>query len=245
MSFNNIFSILKYQKMKNIFFLIIFINFFSLTISAQPADFYTKTWRYKEYSISYRNKTSIMFHKDSVNNLLDYSKIEFKFSNNKTYTSKNGQGKIFNGSWAITTRGDSVFIDSFRYLIVKLDPAEYIIRAYSLQLADTTGRVDTAYSFVKLYPISSTSIQDKLTLAGIKIYPIPTSNMLYIENEENKLSINEIRIVNIYGQIIKTFKSTDKSLFSINTTDWISGIYWVEILDKERKSIGVKKIIKQ
>lgn len=219
--------------------------FVSINCFSQAADFYTKTWRVREYSTLYKNNTTILFHKDSVKNSLDYSKIEWKFAQNNTYTSKTAQGKSYQGTWSIKPNRDSAIVDNIPYLLVRLDADNFITRGYSLQVADSTGKLDTAYIFVKLYPINSTSTEDKLTLAGIKIYPIPTSNMLYIENEENKLSINEIRIVNVYGQIIKTFRSIDKSLFSINTTDWISGIYWVDILDKERKSIGVKKIIKQ
>lgn len=64
------------------------------------------------------------------------------------------------------------------------------------------------------------------------IYPNPTIGMLNFNFKES--SLKNILVLNIYGQVIKTTNTVDKS-FRLDLSDLSSGIYVVEIIEDERK----------
>ncbi|MBL0013405.1 MAG: T9SS type A sorting domain-containing protein [Flavobacterium sp.] len=81
-----------------------------------------------------------------------------------------------------------------------------------------------------------------LSLSQWKLYPNPTSNILHLM-VENTTRINEIRIVNLMGQVVKTItESAPNSNTSIDVSQLKAGTYFVEIFSAVGKT--TKKIIK-
>ena len=83
-----------------------------------------------------------------------------------------------------------------------------------------TGEVDVTVEFIMLSGINSSS------LSKIIIYPNPFTNSISITNAEN---VRTVVITNILGQTIKELKSTSKNVIEIDTKDFPSGIYLVNL----------------
>lgn len=78
-------------------------------------------------------------------------------------------------------------------------------------------------------------------LLGANVYPNPTNSLLHIDFYGN--SIAHIRITDIAGAVIFTL-TTENIENSIDLSGFKSGMYFVEILDKNFSKVTVKKIIK-
>jgi len=78
------------------------------------------------------------------------------------------------------------------------------------------------------------NVNDELTF---KVYPNPTSHQISIFSGE--LTINEIKILDSTGKLIKTIK---QSTNTINVSDLSQGIYFVQILS-DKKTITKKFVI--
>ena len=84
--------------------------------------------------------------------------------------------------------------------------------------------------------LSTSDIENQL---NFKIYPNPTTNFL---NFENKRTITKIQIININGQVIKTFNQLEFVNNKIDIQELENGIYFLKI-NIEDNSI-IKRIIK-
>jgi len=83
-----------------------------------------------------------------------------------------------------------------------------------------------------------------IELADIQVYPNPFHNYITIQNNQQRKKI-DIRIVNIYGQIqyyAKDIYLLDKHTISLEQLK--SGLYFLEINDKTKKTMKKIKIIK-
>jgi len=74
--------------------------------------------------------------------------------------------------------------------------------------------------------IISNSTKELTTNLNIKVYPNPASNKINISSGEN--SKKEILIKNILGKTVYTSTSSEEH-FSIQTENWSSGVYFLEI----------------
>ena len=63
------------------------------------------------------------------------------------------------------------------------------------------------------------------THSEFKLFPVPTRNILNIQND--KIIINEISIYNSIGVNVKQFKDINSTSFSINTSMYSEGLYYV------------------
>jgi hypothetical protein len=75
--------------------------------------------------------------------------------------------------------------------------------------------------------IISNSTKELTTNLNIKVYPNPASNKINIFSGEN--SKKEILIKNILGKTVYT-STTSEEHFSIQTENWCSGVYILEII---------------
>lgn len=75
---------------------------------------------------------------------------------------------------------------------------------------------------------------------GLKIYPNPVNNSVFIEN--NNALFSHVSIINVLGQTVNA-SSLQKGLNTLNTADINSGIYYLVIEGKERKRL--MKIVKE
>lgn len=72
---------------------------------------------------------------------------------------------------------------------------------------------------------------DDFTIASLKIWPNPTTDVLFVETEEN---LNQVRIINTAGALVKHSNSK-----RIDVSDLKSGVYLIEI-----ESLGQRNVLK-
>jgi len=77
---------------------------------------------------------------------------------------------------------------------------------------------------------------------NLSIYPNPVNNTLYIidSNDRTKLEINEIKIIDYMGRVLKSHKLINSS---VHVADLNSGIYIIKLITNDK--ITTKKFIKQ
>ncbi|MGB0863781.1 MAG: T9SS type A sorting domain-containing protein [Saprospiraceae bacterium] len=102
---------------------------------------------------------------------------------------------------------------------------------------DSTGNSTSYILFDNLDLIPRTVSTQNVTSSSIKVYPNPATDYLYIENKED-LGIQEIRILNINGQVIKQFKGKTKQL---NIQDIPAGTYIIQLYTEY--GIATEKIV--
>lgn len=81
--------------------------------------------------------------------------------------------------------------------------------------------------------------EDKFLSQSIQIYPNPTSNVIFI-NFENNIEIKTTYLMNEKGQVIY---ASDNKISSIDLSQYPAGIYFVKFTDKKGK-FSIKKILK-
>lgn len=107
---------------------------------------------------------------------------------------------------------------------------------------DSSGELYVAsLSSGTLYKIIDTSLNtSSFDKASISIYPNPTSDELFVKNENN-IELSSIKITDLTG---KTVAYQNSQLNSINISNLSKGMYFVTIKEKNG-SISTSKIIKQ
>ena len=103
------------------------------------------------------------------------------------------------------------------------------IAAVGIPFESNGGNVKV-YNFTALLSSTDFQLNDNFS-----VYPNPTKNQFQLSTE---ISIDKVEVLNLQGQVIKTFESQD----SYNVNDLSAGIYLVMIHSEEGK--GIKKIIK-
>lgn len=93
-----------------------------------------------------------------------------------------------------------------------------------------------AYGYVQLYDYTAALSTNDFQLNNkFSVYPNPMTNQFQLNTD---ISIEKVEILNLQGQVIKTFESQE--YYNIN--DLSAGIYLVMIHSEEGK--GIKKVIK-
>jgi len=123
------------------------------------------------------------------------------------------------------------------------NPSSVVSTSGEMFLVFTTNGSQTASGW-KAHYITGPSIginKENKEEKQIVIYPNPANNYININNLSNN-EIIELKLFNINGKLVKSIKTSNKNIntIKINTTDLISGIYFIHILKKE--SIITKKI---
>jgi hypothetical protein len=140
--------------MKQTLLTIICITYF-LTVHSQTVLF-NKTWKVRELSTRYQQTKTILYHRDSATNKVNFSKLAMTFKEDGTYKGAlAGDTASKAGVWALSNKLDSVMIDGVNYQLLTLDSESFVAQGYSLQLADTTGKIDTVFNTLALYAVGS------------------------------------------------------------------------------------------
>jgi hypothetical protein len=136
--------------MKQLFITIAAMCTIAIASHAQPAELFSRSWKVQKHVDVLKTQETSLYHKDSVNNVFNYSSLTYGFFNNGTYmvTSDNSSKQ---GTWAINATGDSVIIDTVPFLMTELSPTAFTTRGYSLSTVDGIS-FDSLFSYVTLYP---------------------------------------------------------------------------------------------
>ena len=70
--------------------------------------------------------------------------------------------------------------------------------------------------------------ENQIQTETLKVYPVPASSFVTIEAE----GIQTINIYNIMGQLVKSLSANETSEVRLNVSEWASGMYFVESIDK-------------
>jgi hypothetical protein len=241
-------SILKiYKHMKTIFLLFTCLLFQQYLFS-QDSTFFHDSWKVKEVRTLFHGTAICVFNKDSATHTLDYTNFSIKFKLGGTYSGKSMQGTFYSGTWGMNSNKDTAVIDSVPFRIVTLDLNNFVTRTYSMQVKDTLGNLDTAYSYFSLYRVI-----DILTgtaahvLIDMHVNPVPASTQIHIElNERDAAEIKELRLTSIYGQVLEVI-GIDKNTRTktIDIEQLAPGFYYLTLISPKGDKLGMKKIIKQ
>lgn len=74
---------------------------------------------------------------------------------------------------------------------------------------------------------------EKILLENIRLFPNPTSGKIYINKETKLISLKNILVININGQIIKSLSFEENEMFykyTFNIENLSKGVYWVKII---------------
>jgi hypothetical protein len=91
---------------------------------------------------------------------------------------------------------------------------------------------------------TNVSFSKKTSDCSIKVYPNPTHNYLIIDID-NFLKMNdcEIKIINLYGRQVFQSAIQQKQMFVALSDSIKKGIYFIHIVDRNKNSIDIQRII--
>ena len=92
-----------------------------------------------------------------------------------------------------------------------------------------------------------TAIQEpEAGVLQMKLYPNPSSNLLFADITESKLPYVQLAVNDINGrQISKDTYAAGNNHIGINTQSWQAGNYFVTVSDTKGKTLGSYKVVKQ
>ena len=137
------------------------------------------------------------------------------------------------------SNGDSIFFD---------DPPQDSVYLYndSIQLSSLKiWGLEAGFRKLTIYTGTSTIGIDETEINTIKVYPNPTSDIIYINIGTNQASINTntIKIINNQGQTVFENQVNEKE-FSMNVSEFgATGLYFMQIYDNKQQLVYVRKII--
>lgn len=93
-------------------------------------------------------------------------------------------------------------------------------------------------AFIDNIEFSTVLNNESFQFNGLKVYPNPTNNLIYINNSEN---ISRINILNLSGQVLSN-KIYDSKSITLDVSEYSSGVYFVKITsNNESKTVKVIK----
>ncbi len=114
----------------------------------------------------------------------------------------------------------------------------------TISVLDGSGNIiidatNTTSSTVTVQPCYFVGLENTVVNQGIKIYPNPTSDLLFIESE---YAIKNILITNIYGQ--KVYENFETGLdFKLDLSNFSNNLYHISFTDTNNKRSSSKIII--
>jgi hypothetical protein len=137
------------------------------------------------------------------------------------------------------SNGDSIFFD---------DPPYDSVYLYNDSIQLSSLKIwggEAGFRKLTIYTGASSSDIDGTDINTIKVYPNPTSDIIYINIGTNYASINTytIKIINNQGQTVFENQVNEQE-FSINVSEFdAKGLYFIQIYDNKQQLVYVKKII--
>ncbi len=122
---------------------------------------------------------------------------------------------------------------------------ELVVLTFSDSDGNTLGGGFTSGSTTSAISTASILEPDPQWL-HVKVYPNPTSGLLTVAVQEMKIPQLTLEVYDVNGKIVMTKKHTDATSndITINTSSWVSGIYFLN-LKNNNQVIGTYKIIKE
>lgn len=124
---------------------------------------------------------------------------------------------------------------TFSWTVPDIAEGNYKIGIVSIS-NNTVQAVSSLFSIFKIV----TGIEDEIFSEQIKIYPNPTSETLLVQFPTT-IKIESIRLLNSLGQEVLQTKQKVGETFSLNLSEYPSGVYYLHIISD--KKVAVKKII--
>lgn len=114
----------------------------------------------------------------------------------------------------------------------------------SIALSDSNIFIGTYKHGIWRRPISDIlNVKENKSFNNVEIYPNPTTDKLYIKLKDFSSKEMIVKILNITGQQIKTFKFKHNDVINIDVSDYVKGIYFLQF-QYENKIENRKLIIK-
>ncbi len=202
----------------------------------------------------FMNFTELAASSGAVKNQLDAKEVISIFKNNLDETT------LFDSRYGRQTtseRNNSVQLDLKRSFVVsektngyvkfgskirnqnrKNDNTEWLIRPYL-----TTGTATGQHLGTNIFGFT-TKTADLFDANGVLMYPNPSTNgKLYLAGLE-KEKIQQVEILNINGQSVRTAVTKDMDFLEIDMSKMVSGTYLVTMLN-EKGQVSVRKIVKE
>ena len=89
-------------------------------------------------------------------------------------------------------------------------------------------------------------IEPDAKLLRVNVYPNPSADLFFVDVIESQLDIIKIDIVSIDGKLLSSEKYASwNNHIGINTEKWLSGIYFLQLKDKENRIVGTYKVVKK
>jgi len=173
----------------------------------------------------------------SENNGLDWDVLDTPFDHN-VLCSVNYNGYLFVG-----TNGDGVgFTTDYGQTWTVWNDGLPNNNIYSINIFNNKvwAACCCGFGLFKRSPSELTSLEQINNNYKVSVFPNPANNVLNIEHD---IKIDEIRIVNMFGSVIKIYNIEDSSSNKLNIQGLKEGVYFLEMQTK--KGILIKKIIVQ
>jgi hypothetical protein len=105
----------------------------------------------------------------------------------------------------------------------------------------SSGGTQLGNGYYSSMDLAALSTEDHTMEVAIKVYPNPTTQYLFAEQQDNHQM--EIRLIDLGGRTLLTRKTNSKE--AIDVSGLITGIYVIEIRDTETNKKNTYKIIKK
>lgn len=127
-----------------------------LSSYGQVSTFMGKTWAYKRITLTYNQKTLVLFESDSTKNIWYLGRINFVFKPNNIYTGTAIDGATQMGTWSVLNNTKLIIDSDTTNLINKTDNSFSTsnLATYNDQSVNIVGTV--VINFVAVPPATST-----------------------------------------------------------------------------------------
>lgn len=106
--------------------------------------------------------------------------------------------------------------------------------SHSMELTTAVGS-DAAIKYIRVYnpyfarPQSTTAVDAEAAEAAITLFPNPATNIINIDLQEYASSNVKINVYSVVGNFVESFKNTDNTQLSMNTSTLATGMYYMNI----------------
>lgn len=218
------------------------------------------------------NGNRVSYLKFDISNITDIESVSFRVTVESDSGSGNLDVHMSNDvSWSETTLSPNNapsqdnLVGSFsgnynegESYSVKLDNAIKNTNApFSLILSQQPGGNDVAFGSSEFQKVSSRpkllvtrtgcnlSTNDDEFSNSIVLYPNPMKDHLIIKRKGgNDSSLIDINLYDVLGKQLIEIKNNNSETVKLNTANFSSGIYFVELINKNTNSVVIKKILK-
>lgn len=232
--------------MKNTYISIAFLLFSTLLSRSLAAQELEGEWQIKTSTIIGLLDTTVLFSRNSPDNVIDLSAITYQFNADGSYEGTDIWGNPMSGTWVLNQPGNTVSIDDKLSAYEEINDNEMVIyfpfQPFS-KSAFTGSTVGSYLVFVRSSPNSSSS-SEKIIDATLAVSPNPTADIVVAEfSTPLPMDHLELGVFNALGKQVvrKRVKSypAGRHKLPLDLSDQPSGMY-VVILTSGSKALSAK-----